>query len=138
MAEQEPSIGLSSDWLTPKPIFSRLEIGKEPGTGVVLIGMGEIANDAPERSGFDLQAGGLQYTCTIADTPVAASPRFFWPTTGATATPTLPRATAPLCARSPSCTAPIPRSSGARSVATPMARRAARSVSRSISASEER
>ena len=27
-------------------------IGKEPGTGVVLIGMGEIANTALERSGL--------------------------------------------------------------------------------------
>src|SRR5215471_7653138 len=26
MAEHEPSIGLSSDWLTPKPIFSGLEL----------------------------------------------------------------------------------------------------------------
>jgi hypothetical protein len=81
MAEHEPSIGLNSGWLTPiaartsadwfyevvvpnaqtllfpngKPKFVRPEdgsIGKEPGTGVVLIGMREVANAALERSGL--------------------------------------------------------------------------------------
>jgi hypothetical protein len=94
-----------------------------------------LPNRRPAET-FDLQAGGLRYTCTIGRFPDGRLAEiFFWPTTGATATPTLPRVTAPLCARSPCSTALIPRLSDADSVAMPMAERAVRSASRSISSS---
>ena len=84
---------------------------------------------------FNLQAGGLQYTCSIGQFPDGRLAEIFLANHRCgTATPTLPRVTAPLCARSLYSTALIPRLS-TRSVAMPMAQRAVRSASRSISSS---
>jgi hypothetical protein len=57
MAEPEPCIGQSDDWYTP-----RETVGRAPGHGVVLLAVGELANDALARSGlgFVINARGAE------------------------------------------------------------------------------
>ena len=84
---------------------------------------------------FDLVAGGLKYICTVGRFADGRIGELFLGNHKSNSAADTSARDAPSHSRSRSNTALIPKSSGARSVAMPMARRAVRSASRSISSS---
>jgi len=84
---------------------------------------------------FELQASGLQYTCTVRRFPDGRLAEIFLTTTKQDHTPTPARAMLPSNSRSRFSTAPTPKPFAVRPVAILMARRTVRSASHSISSS---